>query len=104
MLATHSLKYLTKIGIDNIRNHNVSLSNQLINAIAPQYIVSPKNEHQRSGTMIINFKEHQEKIITALKANNILFDARAFGIRLLPHIYNTKEEMEKVAAIISAQL
>ena len=72
--------------------------------IAPQYIVSPKNEHQRSGTMIINFKEHQEKIITALKANNILFDARAFGIRLSPHIYNTKEEMEKVADIISAQL
>jgi kynureninase len=104
VLATHSINYLTKIGIDNIRNHNVSLSNQLINAIAPQYVVSPKNEHQSSGTMIINFKEHQEKIITALKANNILFDARAFGIRLSPHIYNTKEEMEKVAAIISAQL
>lgn len=104
VLATHSINYLTKIGTNNIRNHNVSLSNQLVNAIAPQYVVSPKNEHQRSGTMILNFKEHQEKIITTLKSNNILFDARAFGIRLSPHIYNTKEEMEKVADLITALL
>jgi selenocysteine lyase/cysteine desulfurase len=39
-----------------------------------------------------------------LKSNNILFDARAFGIRLSPHIYNTKEEMEKVADLITALL
>lgn len=104
VLAAHSINYLTKIGIDNIRKHNVDLSNQLIHAIASEYLVSPKKENHRSGTLIINFKAQHEKVTAQLKANNIAFDARVFGIRLSPHIYNTKEEITKVIECISSQL
>lgn len=101
VLAEQSIRFFTTIGIENIRNHNVALTEKIIQSISPKYIVSPINAEDRSGTIILNFGEQQENIVENLKAANIVFDARIFGIRLSPHIYNSIEEIEKVISILN---
>lgn len=104
VLAAHSIHYLNKVGINTIRKHNILLTEQLINALPAEHIVSPLKEHQRSGTIILNFNEHQQKVVEQLNSANVAFDARFFGIRLSPHIYNTEAEIQKVIECISGQL
>jgi kynureninase len=101
VIATQSIQYLNAVGIKNIRNHNVELTNKFIQSIPAEYVVSPLDTEHRSGTIILNFKNQQQKIIEKLKENNVAFDARVFGIRLSPHIYNSVEEIEKVIGIFT---
>lgn len=100
-LAAYSIQYLNKIGIGNIRNHNVQLTDKIIQSISSNYFVSPLIAAHRSGTMILHFKENHDKIVEKLRAKNIAFDARVFGIRISPHIYNTVEEINNVIEIIT---
>jgi len=101
VIAAHSIQYLSEIGIQNIRNHNIALTEKIINAVLPNHIISPTNTNHRSGTIILNFGEQQQKTVENLKANNIAFDARAFGIRLSPHIYTNEDDIAKVITAIS---
>lgn len=101
--ASFSIQYLSEIGIENIRKHNNKLSDTIIHSISSNYVISPVNTEHRSGTIILHFGEKQEKIVAALKANHVAFDARVFGIRLSPHIYNNEQEIDKVLAIVNRQ-
>lgn len=92
VIANHSLQYLNKIGIDTIRKHNLFLTQQIIDS-ATEYVVSPTAEAQRSGTVVLHFKEKHEAILNQLKERNIIFDTRIYGIRISPHLYNTTEEI-----------
>lgn len=100
-IASKSIQYLNKIGIEDIRNHNVVLCNKIIESIPSNYLVSPIKQTQRSGTIIIHAGENQDKLVSLLKSSNIVFDARVFGVRLSPHIYNSEDEINKVIAIIA---
>jgi selenocysteine lyase/cysteine desulfurase len=64
--------------------------------------VSPRVEAKRGGTMILNFKNNQEKILIHLKENNISVDVRSQGIRISPHIYNDEVDMSHLIEAIKA--
>lgn len=100
-VATNSIQYLTNVGIDAVRKHNIDLTNLLIEAIAPEYIISPVDPDKRSGTIILNLGEHQKNVVKRLAEHNVAFDARVFGIRLSPHIYTSRQDMETVISCIS---
>lgn len=99
--ATNSIKYLTEVGIDSVRKHNIALTNMLIDAIAPEHVISPLQTDKRSGTIILNFGNEHEKIVKKLAACKVAFDARVFGIRISPHIYNSSQDIETVISCTS---
>jgi selenocysteine lyase/cysteine desulfurase len=96
VVASHSINYFANLGIEKVREHNVMLSQQILDNLDKKFIVSPLETHKRSGTMILNFGEKQQDVVNLLKSNGILFDVRHLGMRLSPHIYNTTEDMTKV--------
>lgn len=95
VIANHSLQYFNNIGIKLIRQHNLYLTQQIIDSVN-EYVVSPTIEVQRSGTVVLHFKDKHEKILNQLKQNKIIFDERRYGIRISPHLYNTQEEIQQL--------
>jgi len=90
------------IGKKNIQERTIELSSFLIEKIQAKIpeatFVSPLHKDLRAGVVIVNipgkdpvelFKKLYSDFGIACAPNN--------GIRLSPHIYNTKAEMERVA-------
>lgn len=99
-LATNSIRQLLSIGVNNIREHNIRLTNKMIEAVDSNNVVSPIEPSLRGGTLVLKFSE-QEKVEKALNSAGVKFDSRADGMRLSPHIYTTEEEIDRVASLVS---
>ena len=100
-IATHSINYFEKIGIDNIRKHNQNLIDKVANELNNEF-VSPREESCRNGTMILNFGANQESLLRAIKKNNISVDLRNQGIRVSPHIYNDETDINHLLSTIKS--
>lgn len=92
-----SLQLLSEIGIKNIEKHNSALLDLLIDYLsdsAYQIRSSLKPLHRSSILSFSgkNIKNLYEKLIK----NKILVSFREGTIRVSPHFYNTKEEMNKL--------
>jgi selenocysteine lyase/cysteine desulfurase len=56
---------------------------------------TPESEKCRSG--IVNFKvENPQQVVKMLGDEGIVISARANGLRVSPHFYNTEEEISKL--------
>jgi kynureninase len=95
ILAANSIKQLSLIGIEKIRKHNLALSQQIIDAWQ-ENVVSPHDKEFRSGTLIVEFRNKQSSFIENLTKSKVRFDSRVKGVRLSPHIFNTKPEIDQL--------
>jgi len=95
-VAANSLSQINATGVDKIRANNIALSEMIIQAIATSALISPHLEPERSGTLILNFGQDQQRVVSRLNASQIHFDTRAKGIRLSPHSCNTVAQIESV--------
>ncbi len=100
MVAANSVEQIQAIGVDRIRRHNLALTQSLIDAIDEPWLRSPQLPEQRGGTVIVNLGERQQPLVEGLKHAGVVFDERPNGIRLSPHIYNTREEIDALVAIV----
>mgnify|MGYP006088675261 FL=1 len=100
LVAFRSLEFVTNIGVDKIRLHNVTMSNLLIETLDKNDLISPLDKNLRSGTMIINFGDRQDLMIQVFLDNNIHFDIRNKGIRLSPHLYNSEIQIDSLKSLI----
>ena len=101
LVAFRSLEFVSNIGVDKIRQHNILMSNHLIEALDEKDLVSPLDPNFRSGTMIVHFGNSQDRILQILRDKNIHFDIRAKGIRLSPHLYNSELQINSLKSLIS---
>ena len=95
--ANEALKMLLNIGIENIEAQIIKLTEHLIEAVKNLglKLQTPEDRRYRSG--IVNFKiEKAQEITQKLGEKGIVVSARAHGIRVSPHFYNTKEEIDKL--------
>lgn len=99
--ATVGLQTLSKIGITSISSHNRALTQILREAVSPDLLLSDDNPNKRGGTTVIALAAHDPRL-DRLRAENIAFDARKFGIRLSPHIYTQREDIERVANVLKS--
>jgi kynureninase len=99
VIAAHSINYFNQIGIKKIRQHNQMLIEKVSGEFDVEF-VSPREEAKRGGTMILDFKNNQETILSRLKENNISVDLRSQGIRISPHIYNDEADMNHLIKVI----
>ncbi|RBP53429.1 aminotransferase class V-fold PLP-dependent enzyme [Arenicella xantha] len=98
--ATHSIELLTKIGIETIRQHNVVLRQLLIDQLPSEQLVSPSNPQHCGGTLVIK-PNQQSSFVSNMQKADILFDEREHGVRLSPHIYTNREDIEQVLNCLS---
>jgi len=94
-----SLKMFLDLGIKNIRNELLTLTDELIDILKKRsgvMIITPAQQERRSG--IITFKQRSDSepddIVQLLKNQNIIISAREGLFRISPHFYNTIEEIE----------
>ena len=69
-----------------------------------EFVVSPLHSSQCSGTVILFFDKKQPQVLTALSKANISVDERKCGVRVSPHIYTTKEDINALIKIIKQAL
>lgn len=101
VIAGHSIDYFARLGVDKVRAHNIALLDKLSGAFAT-FLISPSETHKRSGTAILNFGKQQKAVLKALEKADISVDARAYGIRVSPHIYNDLADIENFIAVIKS--
>jgi len=97
-VAANSINTLCDIGVATIRRHNLSLTQRLIEALPAGSLITPRRPEHRGGTLVVKVDEQKlDTAISQLKSRKVLFDTRATGIRLSPHIYNDLSEIDVVA-------
>lgn len=95
--ATEAQKILLNYGIENVEKRILKLTDQLIEAVKNigLKLQTPEEPQYRSG--IVNFKVDQpQEIVEKLYSKGIIVSARAHGIRVSPHFYNTETEIDKL--------
>lgn len=97
--ATVGIETMARLGSDAIYAHNQTLTQVLRNAVPPELLLSDEDPSKRGGTTVIDLPPEHPKVL-ALREHKVAFDARKFGIRLSPHVYTQRADIEKVAAIL----
>jgi len=95
--AIPALKFFSEIGIENIRQYSLRLTERII-TLADEYgfqVNSPRDEKHRGGAMTINVP-NAEEASRKLIEKRFFVDYRAgSGIRIAPHFYNTIDEVSE---------
>lgn len=95
--AAEAMKMLLEFGIENVEGQIMALTDYLISALKDLglKLQTPEEKQYRSG--IVNFKiDKPKETVQRLNQKEIIVSARANGIRVSPHFYNTKEEIDKL--------
>ena len=95
-----SLKMFDEFGYNNIENRVLSNSKYFIGQLSgTRFTPLLKNFKKKNLGGIISFRsEDAENILSYLQTKNIIAAVREGIVRLSPHFYNTKDEIDKVVA------
>ncbi|WP_166421129.1 aminotransferase class V-fold PLP-dependent enzyme [Pseudoalteromonas sp. Z1A8] len=103
IIAANSIAYFAELTAHKVREHNLAMLT-LIHEQLSEYVVSPMSSDKCSGTVILFFAGQQEYVLTELDKAKVSVDARKFGIRVSPHIYNNREDVEQFISIVKQAL
>ncbi|WOH39443.1 aminotransferase class V-fold PLP-dependent enzyme [Thalassotalea fonticola] len=98
-LASHSIAYFANLGAEVVRDHNQAMIDLIVDEFDTE-VKSPRDKDSRSGTVILDFKNKQTAIMTALAKANISVDARHLGMRVSAHIYNGAEDIQHFIDVV----
>jgi selenocysteine lyase/cysteine desulfurase len=88
---------LLSFGIENIENRILKLTDRLIEAFKNLglKLQTPEQKAYRSGIVLSKIDKPRE-IVKSLRDEGIIISARANGLRVSPHFYNTEAEIDKL--------
>ena len=95
--AQEAMKLLLDYGTENVKKRIIKLTDHLIASVRNLglELQTPEEKQCRSG--IVNFKVGKpQQVVEKLKKKGIIVSARARGIRVSPHFYNTEEEIDSL--------
>ena len=100
IVASNSIKLISSIGVENIRDHNRRLCAKVINGVPEECVASPLDLSKKGGTLVLKFA-NSAKVEQKLRDKNVLFDARQYGIRLSPHVYTNEQDIDVLLDCLS---
>jgi selenocysteine lyase/cysteine desulfurase len=103
---TESVKLFLRHGIKPIEKHNSKLVDQFIKGLdTSKYdIKSPLKGPERSAIILVSHKkpERNKPIYEFLTEGKVFISFREGLMRFSPHLYNTKEDIEKTLNILNS--
>ncbi len=93
-VATRSIELLDEIGIDVIRQRNLDLVGQIIEALPSEMVVSPVEPERRNGTVVVDPGIATDALVARLASARIAVDRRNAGLRISPHVYTSAADVE----------
>lgn len=95
--TTEALKLLLEFGVENVQKRILKLTDRIIETAKDLELKLQTPEEQQCRSGIVNFKIDKPKELTkTLRQKGIVTSARARGLRVSPHFYNTEEEIDKL--------
>jgi len=94
VVAAHSIDVITRIGVDAIRRHNLTMIDRVIDQLGDR-VVSPLAAQHRSGTCIVRV---EAGAVEQLARQGIDVDHRRDGIRVSPHVHTSERDIETFVA------
>jgi cysteine desulfurase/selenocysteine lyase len=101
--AEESMRLILDFGIENAERKIKEIDDYLIEGLLEIgcELQTPINELERHA--IINFKSKDtERMMNELAKNGIIVSRRMGGIRVSPHFYNTRDEIDKLLEVLKA--
>jgi len=74
-----------------------------LDTVPENCIVSPQELDKKGGTTVLKF-DNQARFEDRVRANKLLFDSRQYGMRLSPHIYTNKSDIDCLIDCIKQHL
>jgi kynureninase len=98
VIARHSIDVIRSIGVDVIRQHNLAMADQLVDALGDR-VLSPVRPERRSGTCIIRA---DEGAVEVLSEQGIAVDQRRGAIRASPHLHTSEGDIETLLVALGS--
>ncbi len=99
-----SLKLLSETGVENIKNYLEELTDYLCELVAGKNyeIVSSRKSGEKSQIVCIKHRGGLEpiKIAERLQKENIIVSPRNDRIRIAPHFFNNREDIERLIEVL----
>ncbi|HEX8195236.1 MAG TPA: aminotransferase class V-fold PLP-dependent enzyme [Pyrinomonadaceae bacterium] len=99
-----NLKLLTELGVGGINKYLLGLGDFLCESLDEEKyeLVSSRRENEKSPIVCIRNRNGVEamQLYKHLQRQNIMVAPRGDRLRIAPHIYNTREEIEKLIAAL----
>jgi kynureninase len=98
--ALAGLDIITEVGIDRIREHSRQMTARLLSLVDEYGFTSAaaRDPDRLAGTVAVNVPDAL-LVSRTLKARDFIVDYRPpVGIRISPHFYNTRDEVERIMA------
>ncbi len=107
-----SLRYVLRIGLDNIRKKNMKVAGILrdeVGRIPGVRLYGPDDENKRTSIVTFMLPADSSSIVKKLEQHNIIFAARDIGggkkaVRAAPHFFNSEEEAATAASSVKGLL
>jgi len=96
--ANTSITLLREVGIQHIYKHLIEITDYAIEGLkeAGYKIYTNEKQKQRSGIVTFDAKGDSQELFDKLKANKIVCALRSDMIRISPHFYNNKDDIDKL--------
>jgi len=91
-----ALELILGYGIEKIENRIIGLTRYLIDRLKEEGFTLQTSEDPHDLSGIVNFKVSEpDRMVENLRGKGVIVSARMNGIRISPHFYNTREDIEK---------
>jgi selenocysteine lyase/cysteine desulfurase len=93
-----SIKYLLRVGVPGIRDHNLELADLLVDGLRKRRaeIVGPQRDEERSSIVAARFPDCSAVAMAQhLNAARVVVSARQSTVRFSPHLYNEPADIER---------
>ncbi|MHA1419637.1 MAG: aminotransferase class V-fold PLP-dependent enzyme [Candidatus Heimdallarchaeaceae archaeon] len=101
-VANAGMKILLDYGADKIEKRILYLTAYLferLDELKNIELITSRNEENRSGIVNVRIPNNVE-IVKKLKEKNVIVSSRYGGVRISPHFYNSKEDIDKLIELM----
>ena len=104
-IAASALKLINELGVENISNYIKSLTDYIATRAVSIGLKVAEAQQRVPNLIGLNFKGGvPDHIAPALTAENIFVSIRGNSIRVAPHIYNDKADIERLFEVLEREL